>query len=857
MKSKYLHIKSFHSILLIMVALLMNVTLTFGQGNINSTKITDGSAEGSIPNAPAIDFSILELESATKGFLLPRMTTSERDKIVISDNQKERGNGLAIYNIDDDCINYWSKSGGGKDSSGKDIGKWLSVCGALPPAKIEYVDCKNILNASGLTELTQGRSLKEIDILYISVNVVLTGSYTISAITDNGYSFSKSGIFETPGTYTIALEGFGTPMNQSAGDLVTFTLNGKKNTKCNQYTIKVKSSAIDFEIVSASSFTWKGYKGIALNGDDNMISLNVNVKTAGYWKIQGDKTDNGITLSGSGQFDQEDVGKTIPISVYAQGTPKEAKISNFTFKTNSVNNPTSTVSVNVEVVEASFELACDKLDMFSYRGEYQEGSVLNRGNSVTIPVKVINPGPIEIELIGSFTGSGSNQTVKFKSSSFLGKTGDIQLITLIPDNASVPLNTKEITFTSITPSMSLCSTFPPVPVNERSKVYSVNCGSVRPTGTYKIEKPLEEGKDGIRVKINVGFADTYDIRTNSVNGVSFSKKGTFSDIDRSAGVVEITLDGIGTPAKADVFTYEITSYAGDGTTVYHSCEGRVSFVGPTINVLAVGTIFYAPTDKGTRYAPNSILQNTRLFGPNGVVKVGGINIFTNRIVYRFPDNLRNYLKDNNIDIVITGYPTRYSQTEFEALRDFLTQDNGAVIMADESNLNISGTDTSNLLVNALQNSSTALQATNRSEAFTMVNHVLDKAKSDVLIRNGFGGTLDVQYTGNDAGGNGWYFKNLNPQYYESLIVSNIDSNWVSCFRHKNYGFVFIGDGGAFAGQEGGHPSRSIWPVAYTNAGGLFGKDYLDRGTVYSVQNSVLYANMLKWAIEYVMANKNR
>ncbi len=836
----------------------MNGTLIYGQQSENLTKITDGSVAGSTLNTPAVDFSILELESSTKGFLLPRMTTVERNKIVIDEKYKDRGNGLAIYNTDNDCINYWSKSGGGKDENGKEIGKWLSVCGALPPATMEYVDCKrNQLNASGQSELTQGRSLKDTDVLYISVNVIQTGSYSISAITNNGYSFSKSGIFETPGTYTIALEGFGTPMNSSDGDLVTFTLNGKKSTNCTNYTIKVKSSAIDFEILSASTFTWKGYKGIALNGDENKIALNVNVKTAGYWKIQGDKTDNGITLSGSGQFDQEDVGKATVIYVYGQGTPKEAKTSTFTFKTNSVNNPTSKVSVNVEVVEASFELACDKLDQFSPRGEYQEGSTLNRGNSVTIPVKVINPGPINIELVGSFTGSGSNQTAKFKNSVFLGKSGEIELITLIAENVQIPLNTKKITFTSLSPNISLCNDFPTVLVKERSKAYSVNCGSVRPTGPYKIEKPLEPGKDGIRLKVNVGFADTYDIRTNEINGVSFSKKGTFSDADRTAGIVEITLDGKGTPLKADVFTFEITSYASDGTTVYYSCEGRVSFVGPTINVLAVGTIFYAPTDSGTRYAPNAILQNSKLFGPQGVVKVGGINIFKNNVVYRFPSNLRSYLKNNNIDIVVFGYPTRYDQTEFEALRDFMIEDKGVVIMADELNINTRGTDSSNMLVNALQNGSAGVQATNGSEAFTMVNHVLDNAKSDPLIKNGFGGTLDVKYTGNDASGNGWYFKNLDTKYYEKLIVSNIDANWVSCFRHKEYGFIFIGDGGAFAGSEGGYASRTIWPVSYSNSGALLEKDYLDRRTVYQVQNSVLYANMLKWAIEYVMANKDR
>lgn len=854
MKSKYLHIKSFHSILLIMITLLMNVTLSFAQNDM--TKIKDGSITGSATTAAP--FSILELESSTKGFLLPRMTTAQRNELTSKITDKDRGNGLAIYNTDDDCINYWSKSAGVNGE-----GKWLSVCGALPPATLEMQNCEKIkLNASGQTELTQGRSLRDTDILYVSVNVVHTGSYSISGVTDNGYSFSKSGVFETPGVYSIALEGFGTPMldNPTTGDLVSFTINGKKDTRCTSTRIKVKSSEIDFEVISASPFIWKGYKGIALNAEDNKIELEVKVNTAGFWRIQGDKTDNGISLSGSGEFSQEDVGKNVKVFVYAQGSPREVKISTFKFVTNSKNNKNPNVTVDIPVLAASFELACNDLDKFAARGEFQEATTLNKGSSITVPVKVINPGSIDIELTGAFTGSGSNEVVKFSApGTFLGKPGEVQLVTFYPNNVRVPLNTKEITITAVTPTTGeFCQNFPPIPVKERSRVYTFNCSYISATGgSFRTDKPLVQGRDGLRISINVGYADSYTIKTNTINGVSFEKSGTFTDADRERGTAEVILDGTGTPKEAGSFNFDVIA-TGTGDVTVYTCTTIVNFRGPDINVLAIGAAAYVPYG-WTNYAPTDILTNTRLFGPNGTMKVNSIKLFTNSPYYNFPNNLSSYLESNSIDIVVVGYPTRYGDAERIALEDFIKNKKGVVIMTDESNLDAnassSRTGTTNQLIANLSDGvyRTGLNGgPGINSSFTMINKVVGPS-TDPIVTSVFG-TLNNRLLGNDASGNIWYFKNL-PSDYIPIATSYVDSTMVWIFRHKTLGFIFMGDGGIFSGRPSVR-DRTIWPAFYDNSGSLLGKDYNYLGdSGYTVYNSILYANTMKWAIDYVIKNR--
>jgi len=83
-----------------------------------TSKIKDNSVSNSSSTGSAN--AVLELESTSKGFLIPRMSSAQRDAISMID--RIAGDGLTIYNIDTDCINYWSKAGN----------MWMSLCGTLP-----------------------------------------------------------------------------------------------------------------------------------------------------------------------------------------------------------------------------------------------------------------------------------------------------------------------------------------------------------------------------------------------------------------------------------------------------------------------------------------------------------------------------------------------------------------------------------------------------------------------------------------------------------------------------------------------------------------------------------------------------
>ncbi|MFN8322890.1 MAG: hypothetical protein U0T74_09550 [Chitinophagales bacterium] len=71
---------------------------------------------GSTPDASAV----LDLQSTSKGLMVPRMTTSQRNAIVVNAARE----GLLIFNTDNDCFEWWDT----KNTTGGVPGFWNSLC---------------------------------------------------------------------------------------------------------------------------------------------------------------------------------------------------------------------------------------------------------------------------------------------------------------------------------------------------------------------------------------------------------------------------------------------------------------------------------------------------------------------------------------------------------------------------------------------------------------------------------------------------------------------------------------------------------------------------------------------------------
>ncbi|HRX95133.1 MAG TPA: hypothetical protein P5158_13485, partial [Chitinophagaceae bacterium] len=162
-----------------------------------------------------------------------------------------------------------------------------------------------------------------VNTISVDVNVLATGSYTITTDTVNGFYFNSSGIFTNLGTNTITLRGIGTPF--TAG-----TFNFKVNL--DTFYCDIQVTVLPAGAGGPADFTLEGAPNTCTNANvqgtyvlntalsgSNQVVLNVNVITVGTYNIT--TTFQGMTFSASGAFGT--TGATT-VTLQGSGTPTTA-----------------------------------------------------------------------------------------------------------------------------------------------------------------------------------------------------------------------------------------------------------------------------------------------------------------------------------------------------------------------------------------------------------------------------------------------------------------------------------------------------------------------------------------------------
>lgn len=247
-----------------------------------------------------------------------------------------------------------------------------------------------------------------VNTISVDVNVLATGSYTITTDTVNGFYFNSSGIFTNLGNNTITLRGIGTPF--TAG-----TFNFKVNLDTFYCDIQVtvlpagSGGPADFTLEGApNACTNANVQGTyvlntALSGS-NQVVLNVNVITIGTYNIS--TTFQGMTFSAAGAF--ATTGATT-VTLQGSGTPTTAG--------------TNTVPVTVGSSTCSFDVTVESAATgtlgggggtctpATISGTYTVGTPLTASNTIGIELTITGPGAYNITtntVAGiSFSASGN------------------------------------------------------------------------------------------------------------------------------------------------------------------------------------------------------------------------------------------------------------------------------------------------------------------------------------------------------------------------------------------------------------------------------------------------------------------
>lgn len=133
--------------LLLLVVLLSGTKIITAQGVAVSA--TPATADAS---------AILDVNSTAKGFLPPRMTTTQRDAIA------NPATGLVIYNTTTGCLNYWRQTA------------WYEVCGTCAPQPTQSNAGPDQLSLAGISAV-------------LAANTPTNGTGAWSVVSGTGGSF--------------------------------------------------------------------------------------------------------------------------------------------------------------------------------------------------------------------------------------------------------------------------------------------------------------------------------------------------------------------------------------------------------------------------------------------------------------------------------------------------------------------------------------------------------------------------------------------------------------------------------------------------------------------------------------------
>ncbi|MCA1919812.1 MAG: hypothetical protein LDL38_10465 [Flavobacterium piscis] len=765
---------------------------------VQNSKLKDGTiSSGSEKARPG---AIFELESNSKGMLVSRLTTSQRDAIIPAN----LSNGLLIFNTTTNCFDYWN--------AGQNL--WMSICGTQPPAtlSIAVADCnQGIVNGA----YKQGVALTPSNFMTIPVTVTQPGTYTISATTNNGYYFNASGAFPAAGSYILNLPGVGTPNMGydagSAGDAVKVSINGSTND-CSP-NIFVERAEIDYAL-NCSSVTKEGVYNIGLPlTTSNKITLSVNVTNIGFWSISTN-TINGYSFTGAGKFTT-----TGPQSVelLGTGTPLASQTDSFVITSNAKTvSGASCSGILVTVSPVSYTINCAEA---TPTGTYMQASPLNTANTIVLPVNVTATGKTTI------TTTTTNGMTFSSGIIDLSALGTQQVILNGTGTPLTPGNTA-FTVTGSPGTSSSCTVN--VTVAQQPIAYTINCGSITTTGSYLPGLAMTSANTMV-VPVNVTAVGDYNLSTNTVNGISFSKTGTFT----STGEQSVTMFAAGTAGVGGTFSYNITS-----NSISPACTANVTVGIRKMNVLHFGdlTVHYGPEVPGSNTPSRAMLESRNNFGPNSgaTVAMEGVNIFTLGPTTD-PSVIKNFINANKIDVIIQTWSYAWDSQYYtqqngalSVLNDFVKNKKGVLITL-HAGVSDNADSSLNTVMNTIFNTS-GLSSTSDSSNLASWQFA---SIADPIITGPFG-DLKGRTINQTNGTRCAPFTSVPPNAVSLLPLNGKHY----AFRHTTLGYAFFGLDTPFMDTVCG-VSGTGTPIVKNGA-----------------YNSAFFGNLMAWAFKYAMENEN-
>lgn len=519
---------------------------------------------------------------------------------------------------------------------------------------------------------------------------------------------------------------------------------------------------------------------------------------------------------------------------------------------------------------------CNQL---AFEGEYKNGITLTPGNYMTIPIKVSKTGAYTITarvkdaqtntddngyyftISGTFltignhilTVPGAGTPIKFTPDNFPG------------DHVTITFNGKNISGGTATE----CLKYIKVEDSSIRPRYSMTCGSIKVTGSYKVGQELDPEKDFIELSLNVEapFSAAYDIKTEIVEGIHFEGTGILDEASQ-----KIKLKGHGTPVGMTdkVFTITTNSVSSSANT----CNTTVMMAIPKKRILVLGNELlhgYNISLSGT--GSNKVLTSPKNFGrgEDAVVKSDG---------FEFVNGNEPGIGQRTSDIIVDN------GNELKAIRKVLLEDaykTDIVVLTQNTYMEYQ-TQIADVLVQYLNKGGVIVafwEANGLKSASNFMNRVFGTTNitdvsahqngaiysisniNDEILNGPFGDVRGKQW-GEDASSTR-VLQNLPLDQIDIYSTSHnistsldIPKPGITGFKHKTLNLVWFGDGGFNSSGTNGRPDvpnmvatpfwwdeTTMFPLAKPNYG---------YATKYPVSNSIIFCNIMAWAIQRAESN---
>lgn len=297
------------------------------------------------------------------------------------------------------------------------------------------------------------------------------------------------------------------------------------------------------------------YKADSLLDINNFVDIQVDLTSTGTYDIKSD-TINGYSFQGTGTLGIAGINT---VRLYATGKPVLSQTDVFTIKFDS-----TICFVNVTVIGAGTGIAVYTLEATggictsNVNGIYTQGTALDVTNTVSLTVNVTATG------IYTFGTTSPVNGMMFVAAGVFTTLGQ-QTVTL--NGAGIPV-TAGVSTIPVTNLSSNCSfdidVFPSG--TGGPAVYTLNatagaCSGASYSGTFIAGIALTS-MEAVLINATVTSIGTYTITTNTVNGMTFSGSGSFTN----TGSQPVVLTGSGTPAASGIFNF--TATAGTSTCTF-------------------------------------------------------------------------------------------------------------------------------------------------------------------------------------------------------------------------------------------------------------------------------------------------